>query len=62
MADPVSNYTSREFKGNIEANGINVEQSTGEAPKDIGTVDSFHLPLRDTYQKIISDVEKEISD
>lgn len=62
MVDQGSNYTSREFMGNLESSGIFLDEAPLEAPGAIGTVESYHEPLRGTYQKIVLDFGKDTSD
>lgn len=57
-----SKYISTEIKVNLTANGTILDQAPIETWRAISTDERCHASLRDSYERIISDVRKGVSD
>lgn len=60
--DQGSNYISRELRGELNANGIALEEAPIETPGAIGTVERYHAPLRLAFEKIRRDLGRDVAD
>lgn len=62
LVDQGSGFISREIREILEAVGITIREAPIETPGGIGTVKSYHAPLRYAYVKTSTEMPREYSD
>lgn len=57
--DKGSAYVLDEMMPNCEADGIRLREESIETPGKIGQVERYHDPLRDAYERIRTDLDRD---
>jgi len=60
--DQGSSFTSKEFRGLAEAEGIKIIDCPIESPASMSHVERYHGPLRTAYEKLAHDLQGETKD
>lgn len=60
--DQGSAYISKEMRPNFQVAGVTLHEALIENPETIGVVEFYHAPLRAAYEKIRTELNKDVSD
>lgn len=53
---------SREMRSNLEVDGVTLHEAAIEHPGAIGTVERYHAPLRSSFLKLLSELERKTTE